>query len=145
MAQQAVHKTHWIAAKDLAPEDIQGPFEVRMRVDPPPGLEFWDRPLWIYGHSEGQQKAGEGMQLALTQHAEDKAGSHRHEGWPLKILYPVLIDFAKDTAEDHLVIKIDLRNLEVRPSDSREAAEIKAERGKYPELAGHAHGWKGRH
>lgn len=144
MAQKTEQKTRWIAAKDIAPEDIQGPFEVRMRVDPPPGLEFWDRPLWIYGQSEGQRKAGEGVELALTQHAERKDGSHRHEGWPLKMLYPILIDFAEDTAEDRLVIKIDLRRLEVRPRETAEAAKIKTERGKYPELAGHVHGWKSR-
>jgi hypothetical protein len=141
MTQRSAHKVSWIAAKDIQPEDIQGPFEVRMRVDPPAGLEFWDRPLWVYGRSDGQD-AGEGAQLVLNQHSERKDGSHRHEGWPLKILYPVLIDFAEGIADDHLVVKIDLRNLEVRPSGTDEAAGIKAERGKYPELAGHVHGWK---
>jgi len=142
MTQQSAHKAHWIAAKDVQPEDIQGPFDVRMRVDPPPGLDFWDHPLWIYGRSEGQN-AGEGARLALTQHAEHKDGSHRHEGWPLKILYPILIDFAKDNAADHLVLKIDLRNLEVRPTGTGGAATaIKAERSQFPELAGHARGWK---
>jgi hypothetical protein len=144
MTQQSPHKGHWIAAKDLQPEDIQGPFEVRMRVDPPPGLEFWDRPLWIYGQSEGQNAGGD-ARLAFTHHAEGKGGDHRHEGWPLKMLYPILVDFAKDIAEDHLLIKIDLRNLEVRPSATNAAAEIKAERRKYPELAGHVHGWKTHH
>jgi len=141
MTRQPVHKGPWVAARDVQPEDIQGPFEVRMRVDPPPGLEFWDRPLWIYGRCEGQ-KAGEGAQLVLTQHAERKDGRHRHEGWPLKILFPVLIDFAEDIAADHLVVKIDLRNVELRPNATDEAVAIKAERRKYPELAGHAHGWK---
>ena len=141
MTQHSARKTAWIAAKDIQPEDIQGPFEVRMRVDPPPGLEFWDRPLWIYGQSQGQ-KAGERSQLVLTQHAERKDGSHKHEGWPLKILYPILIDFAENIAEDRLVLKIDLRNLEVRPSDTSQPSRIKAERRKYPELAGHVHGWK---
>jgi len=141
MTQQLMHKGPWIAAKDVQPEDIQDPFEVRLRVDPPPGLEFWDRPLWIYGRSEGQ-KAGEGSHLTLIQHADRKDGSHRHEGLPLKLLYPILIDFAEDIAGDHLVVKLDLRNLEVRPGKTNKTAAIKAERRKYPELAGNVHGWK---
>jgi len=142
MTQRTAHNSHWLAAKDVQPEDLQGPFEVRLRVDPPPGLDFWDRPLWIYGQSGGQN-AGDGARLVFTHHTERKDAAHRHEGWPLKILYPVLVDFAQHIAADHLVIKIDLRNLEVRPTRTNEAAAIKAERGKYPELAGHAHGWKG--
>lgn len=141
MAQSTAHNSPWLTAKDVQPEDIQGPFEVRMRVDPPPGLEFWDRPLWIYGRSDGQN-GGDDARLEFTHHGDRKDAVHRHEGWPLKILYPVLVDFAENIAADHLVIKIDLRNLEVRPRGTSKAAAIKAERRKYPELAAHVHGWK---
>ena len=141
MSHDAHSKGPWIAAKDVQPEDIQGPFEVRMRVDPPPGLGFWDHPLWVYGRSEGQD-AGEAAQLMLTHHAQRKDAQHPREGWPLKILYPILIDFSKNAAEEHLVIKIDLRNVEIRTRDATQATKIKAERRKYPELAPHASSWK---
>lgn len=141
MAQRMARASRWLAAKDLQPEDIQGPFEIRMRVDPPPGLEFWEHPLWIYGQSDGQN-AGDSAGLEFTHYADRKDAAHHHEGWPLKILYPILVDFAENIAADHLVIKIDLRHVEVRPSGTSKAAAIKAERAKYPELAEHVHGWK---
>jgi hypothetical protein len=132
-------KGHWISAKKVQPEDFRAPFELRIRVDPPPGLEFWDRPLWIFGECEGQD-ASEHPTIALTHHADNSDGRQRHNGLPLKILFPVLIDFAAEVAEERLLIKIDLRNLEIRPTVTPEAGQIKADRRKYPGLA--EHGWK---
>jgi hypothetical protein len=139
MSHDQSHKGDWIPAKKIQPEDFEAPFEVRFRIDPPPGLEFWDQPLWVFGRCEGQQ-AEEHPTIKLTHHAEDREGHKQRDALPLKILYPVLIDFAPDIAEQQLLLKIDLRNLEVRPTLTPEAAKVKADRRKYPAMVGH--GWK---
>jgi hypothetical protein len=76
ITQQTAHNSSLIAANDVQPEDIQGPFEVRMRADAPPGLEFWDRPPWIYGQSIGRN-AGDNARLEFTHRTDRKDGRSR--------------------------------------------------------------------